>query len=174
MIVSLAVSHHPPVQYSRTLSIPFGRKHALRVCAPCTGEALGAAITVVFILYHLPPSVWATAGLASILPLAAIIDWSTQAHGKRESCNLLRIVTGAMFSAGCVLSLRLLLSDAWAMGVASLLVIGMEGWIALSILRHAGVVDAVLLPFLEYAAALQNESSSPRETSEGSPVSTMD
>jgi uncharacterized membrane protein len=84
----------------------FGRK--LRLCARCTGYALGfLALTAVISLQglqffgSLSPLLQVSACLLLLAPLT--LDWMTQSWGLRESNNGIRLLTG--FSLGSGVSL---------------------------------------------------------------------
>ena len=153
VVFSLLLSHHPPAQYTRTLRLSFrGRK--VRICARCTGELLGLLITIAVYRYLSLLPVWLITIVAAVFPLAAIIDWSTQANEMRESTNVLRLVTGAMFSCACVLVGRFLAFGLfWAFALAFGVIL-LEGVIALKLLKRAGAIERVLAPFEEYAESL--------------------
>ena len=75
----------------------FGRR--LRLCARCTGYALGfLAVTAVISLQGLPffgslsPLYQVSVCLILLAPLT--LDWMTQSWGLRESSNGLRLLTG--------------------------------------------------------------------------------
>jgi len=154
VILSLLISHHPPAQYSRTIRIRLGRARALRLCARCTGEAAGLVFTLCALghLTHVP-----TPGLLAmsvVLPIPAIADWSTQAMEWRESSNPIRLLTGALFAAGCVLIGLLVARGAYVYSMAAMGIVGMEAALALRFLRRTGAIDRVMETFETYAEEL--------------------
>uniref|UniRef100_A0A7V3JAN2 DUF2085 domain-containing protein n=1 Tax=candidate division CPR3 bacterium TaxID=2268181 RepID=A0A7V3JAN2_UNCC3 len=101
-IMRFILSHHPPSQISRTIRIKFLNKKVY-LCARCSGECLGI-ITVFMILYFLKSlPLFLHASLIFFLPIPAIVDWTTQTMGYRESNNLLRLGTGMLFGGALVL-----------------------------------------------------------------------
>lgn len=68
------------------------------ICARCTGVLLGWIAGIIYcILLEVPRGYFA---LLVIIPL--IIDGGTQSSGKRESNNVLRIITGILFGMGTI------------------------------------------------------------------------
>jgi len=67
------------------------------LCARCTGICLGAVTALLFNLMGLPHiSILVSIVLVSLL----VLDGSTQLLGWRKSNNILRLVTGFLFSIG--------------------------------------------------------------------------
>jgi uncharacterized membrane protein len=149
IIFNLIFSHHPPCQYNRTLRI-WGN---FRVCARCTGEAIGLVLTI-FLVKVCNISSWEWAILAIFTPLPAIIDWSTQATEKRESNNYIRLVTGATFSFSWVIIGFLFARRDILPGLFTLAIVILEGLIAFKILWQAGIFNRVLKPFEDYEESL--------------------
>lgn len=153
VIFSLLFSHHPPCQNNRTFLLSFGSRK-LRICARCTGELFGLIATLITLRYFSTCPLWLSIAIATVLPLGAIIDWSTQANGTRESTNGLRFITGAMFSSACVfIGHFIALQQYWVFA----LTIGvdiLEGIIAVKLLQRAGAIELVLIPFEKYAESI--------------------
>ena len=92
-----------------------------------------------------------------LLPLPAILDWTTQALERRESTNLLRLFTGALFAAGCACIGFLASMGYHALFLTSVGTLLAEGLLAMLILRDAGAIERVLEPFETYAEQLATE-----------------
>jgi len=143
VILRLVLSHHPPSQASRTFRVPLGSGNGFRICARCTGQLIGALVGALFVSHwHL--SLPSAIIIGSAFPVAAIWDWTTQARGCRESHNILRVTTGAMFALGCVIIGRLLFAGDIAVGLLALLIVGSQGTLALCILRRCGAIERIL------------------------------
>jgi len=68
------------------------------ICARCTGVLLGWIIGIVYCsLSEIPKSYFT---ILIFIPL--IIDGGTQLLGKRESNNILRLITGILFGMGTI------------------------------------------------------------------------
>lgn len=153
-ILALLLSHHPPVQHNRTLCLRLTPNRRVRLCARCTGEGIGLVATL-WALHHVAtwPG-WAALLVASALTLPAIVDWSTQAMELRESTNLVRLITGAMFASGCVTIGYFVAIGRFALFAGGLCIVAAFGLTALKLLQRAGAIERVLLPFEEYAESL--------------------
>jgi len=89
--------------------------------------------------------------LTALFPLAGIVDWTSQALGKRESHNLLRVLTGAMFSLTCLVIGRLGKVHLFALAI---LLLTAEIEIALLFLYKKQAIESILAPLREYAESL--------------------
>ena len=107
--MNTSVFHWEPLlAHSHWFSIrAFGKE--LRLCARCSGVVLGfiCSKSLLTALFRSSLGVvlqFQTGFVAAlILALPAIIDWTTQAVGFRESNNPLRVVTGFLEGAGVLL-----------------------------------------------------------------------
>jgi len=99
-------------------------------------------------------SVWLMVALATLFPLAGIVDWTTQALGKRESHNLLRVHAGAMFSLACLVIGRFLAIGKTHLFAFAILLLAAEVEIALFILYKKQAIESILAPLREYAESL--------------------
>lgn len=149
--MGLILSHHPPCQHNRTLLVPFFR---FRLCARCFGEAWGLVICLWLLKRFHPTPSYPQVLMVGLFSLPAIIDWSTQAIGWRESNNYLRIMTGGMFAAACVQTGYFLAKGSFIYGAASLIIIIFEGMVALRWLKRSGAFERILAPFEDYAKSL--------------------
>lgn len=156
-IARLLLSHHPPSQKNRTFRVPIGRGEELRLCARCVGQTIGAVVALVIPISCSTWPQWYCVLLVSGMSLPAIIDWTTQTLGYRESHNILRVITGALFAAGCILIVRLFISRCFIASLVSLFVLVIQSIIAIVILRRSGSIEDVLRE-LEEQAALLNRS----------------
>jgi uncharacterized membrane protein len=68
------------------------------LCSRCTGLGTGLLISLVFGLFHF--SIPSTFGIALMLPL--LLDGFSQLMSLRQSNNPLRLITGILFSVGCL------------------------------------------------------------------------
>ncbi|MEM2637437.1 MAG: DUF2085 domain-containing protein [Candidatus Korarchaeota archaeon] len=93
------LSHHTPDRYCRTFTLRVG-KNEIHFCARCTFMyfGFGAGLLLLFLFPLYIPNVLLRNVLPGLLALPAVIDWSTQTLGMRESSNRLRAITG--FSLG--------------------------------------------------------------------------
>ena len=71
------------------------------VCARCTGIIIGMLLMPIFHFEIIRPTILFV--LISMMPTA--IDGTTQALGRRESNNFLRLLTGILFGMGQVASI---------------------------------------------------------------------
>jgi uncharacterized membrane protein len=150
----LLLSHHPPCQYNRTLLIPWLN---IRVCARCFGELVGMIMSLWLLVGVRPvPSYWLVMAV-SVLTLPAIVDWSTQAIGWRESNNYLRILTGGMFAAACVQVGFFLRTASFDYFIAGFFLIAIEGFAAVKWLEVVGAFPKIMAPFEEYAETILKE-----------------
>ncbi len=110
------LSHHRPARYSHTLLVRI-RGRRVHLCARCTGQAIGALAFVLAVValpqFRSPLFLPQFQILFGIAPLAATLDWTSQALGRRESRNGLRIVTGALLGVAWTDTLTLLLTQHW-------------------------------------------------------------
>jgi hypothetical protein len=92
--------------------------------------------------------------LTALFPLAGIVDWTSQALGKRESHNLLRVLTGAMFSLTCLVIGRFLTMGKVHLFALAILLLTAEIEIALLFLYKKQAIESILAPLREYAESL--------------------
>lgn len=90
----MLLSHHPPCDYDHTLQ--FGK---LRICARCTGIALGASIGIALLVAFSFPQHSVLFGIAFLLPLPAVIDFITHELGLWKSNNLARWLSGLLLGS---------------------------------------------------------------------------
>jgi uncharacterized membrane protein len=74
----------------------FYKEQQFPICARCTGIYIGYIAVIVFATFRTHFSVLWSFGLA--IPM--FIDGITQAYFRRESTNVLRLITGLMFGVG--------------------------------------------------------------------------
>lgn len=96
------LAHHTRGRYARTFR--WSRKgRTYHVCARCAGQAAGLVALVVLVLleehFRAPLFSWTWQAPFALAPLPAAWDWTTQALGRRESTNILRLVSGALLGA---------------------------------------------------------------------------
>lgn len=107
------ISHHPPVQYDRTILIA-----GLRLCARCTG-LLGGLLLGVMVLMAAPGGDFLTMpvllGLVMVVLVLGVIAFVQNEIGLRQSNNAERIAFG--------LSLGFLWAISWEKGVYAFLVV---------------------------------------------------
>lgn len=90
-ILLFLLSHHQEEQYSRTIKIT----NSVRLCARCTGMVLGFISLLIINFFLIPYFTWFIAlPLMLLMIIPALVDWLTQKFRKRESNNVLRILTG--------------------------------------------------------------------------------
>lgn len=70
--------------------------HKSFLCSRCCGISLGVIATLVFSFFHLPIS--PLMGISLTIPM--LLDSFSQLLGLRQSNNLLRLITGFLFSLG--------------------------------------------------------------------------
>jgi uncharacterized membrane protein len=143
----VVISHHLPARYARTFAGRF-RGQTLHFCARCTGQALGlVACFLVFwvsALQSLPLFAPGAQFLIALGPLPAAFDWTTQALGRRESSNRLRVASGTLL--GCALTdmLLLIVTERWLFVGAGLLVFAIYAAAVLIVLKFSGAWRRVL------------------------------
>jgi len=98
-LARMIIEHHPPWLRSRCLKLNIGGRQ-IYLCARCTGTLIGYIFTKLIQIAF--PSIL----IAAALGLPALLDWSTQKLGFRESSNLIRILTGLLLGSGIALSLN--------------------------------------------------------------------
>jgi len=120
------IAHHFPARYSRTFAVPWGARR-YHICARCTGQFVGILAYIVFVIIALPrytgfftPQVQF---LFAFAPLPGAIDWVTQAVGRRESTNTIRVLTGLLAGATMADGIALIVLQQWALVAAAGLVL---------------------------------------------------
>ncbi|MFZ0700022.1 MAG: DUF2085 domain-containing protein [Thermoplasmata archaeon] len=153
------IAHHFPDRYRRTLTVPWGTRQ-YHLCARCTGQALGVLAYVAFVIVALPylggffaPQVQF---LFAFAPLPGAIDWVSQAIGRRESTNALRLLTGVLAGATMADGIALIVLQQWALVGAAFLVLA--GYILgiLLVIRRSGAWVRIIeehFPGLEFESA---------------------
>ncbi len=90
----LLLSHHSRKNLSHTLMIPIAGR-SVRLCARCTGIAMGIALGLVS-LRSLLGIFSSFPLLIGLFPLPGAADWLLQVFRVRQSTNPRRIVTGVL------------------------------------------------------------------------------
>lgn len=120
------IAHHFPPRYGRTFTVPWAT-HRYHICARCTGQALGVLAYVAVALVTLPHSPGLLAPQVQFLfafgPLPGALDWVTQAVGRRESTNGLRLITGALAGATMADGVALIVFQQWILVAAASLIL---------------------------------------------------
>ena len=93
----MVVSHHPPVQYDRTVSLL-----GLRICVRCSGALLGMATGLVLSQEIFGADFTMPFWAAALLPIPAAANFVGYELGRIGSNNLARVLTG--FLAGLTLA----------------------------------------------------------------------
>lgn len=141
------LSHHPSSRYSRTLRIAF-RRTFVHLCARCTGQVAGAiAYLATFLTVLSSPALLPNLSfefVVALLPAPAAIDWFTQAIGRRESNNSLRIVSGALLGFAGMDFLMLLLTQHWILGVGALLVVAIYLIALMGGVHWSGAIERIV------------------------------
>jgi uncharacterized membrane protein len=102
----LLISHHEPPYMNRCWHITY-REHTLHICARCSALLIGIISALFIHLFIFPILVNPITFFgAFLLSLPAVIDWSTQTLGIRESENPMRALTGFLlgYAVGFVLA----------------------------------------------------------------------
>lgn len=153
------IAHHFPDRYRRTLRGP-GRLCRYHVCARCTGQVLGILAYVILVLVAAPDYggffTVQTQVLFAFAPLPGAIDWVTQAVGRRESTNSLRVVTGFLAGATMADGIALIVLQRWMIVAAAFAVLA--GYILglLLTIRASGAWEKIIeehFPGLEVKSA---------------------
>ncbi len=102
------LSHHVPAAWDRCYTVHLSGRR-VRLCARCLGIYPGIAIGLIVSL--IGPT-WA-AGLlpASLLPLPALLEWTTTTVGSHPGRNPIRTATGLLLGYAYGIGLTLLLID---------------------------------------------------------------
>lgn len=153
------LAHHFPERYRRTFSLRAGSRR-YHLCARCTGQVLGILAYIAFVVlavphvagFYTPPVQF----LFAFAPLPGAIDWVTQAIGRRESTNALRVATGFLAGATMADGIALVLLQQWALVGAAFLVLA--GYIVglLIAIRRSGAWTRIIeehFPGLELESA---------------------
>ena len=141
-VAALLLSHHPPEHLHRTVVLGWGR-HRVRLCARCLGVAIGAVAAAAAAAVAGPPafSPWLVACCALAAAAGALVDFHGQMMRRWESTNARRLVTGAAFGAGLVVSVHQAAAAAvlWPVSVPALVVVYFI-WVASGRRRSARMV----------------------------------
>jgi len=120
------LSHHLPTRFNRTIAIR-GRARTYHVCARCSGQFIGllAWLVAFAALPLMKLSIFddRVQLLFALLPLPAALDWITQAAGRRESRNSLRVLSGMMLGAAFTDLLASLVLARWTIVLVGLFVL---------------------------------------------------
>jgi uncharacterized membrane protein len=96
------LAHHRPERRDRCYRLgPFGRR--IDLCARCSGVYPG--IVLGLLGYVLAPSPFADPLLVGLLPLPALLDWTTTTMGNWNGRNSVRTATGVSLGYGYGLGL---------------------------------------------------------------------
>jgi len=121
------LSHHAPDRWNRTIPVRLGSRN-LHCCARCTGQVLGAIVWLALFLVGglsgSPLFSIRTQAVLTLFPLLASGDWVSQSMGRRESSNLLRVLSGALLGFALVNALGLLLTGQLSIFLGQALVAG--------------------------------------------------
>ena len=102
----LLISHHEPPFMNRCWRISF-RGHTLHICTRCSALFVGIplGLFIQFNIFRIEITPLTFLG-AFLLSLPAVVDWSTQTLGLRESRSSMRAFTGFLlgYAVGFVLS----------------------------------------------------------------------
>lgn len=79
-----------------------------------------------------------------MLALPAILDWTTQALGFRESQNWLRLATGAAFGLGGASWIGLLIGKAFIEALAAVALLALPVAVAMYVLKRSGAADRLV------------------------------
>ena len=123
MIFFLLLSHHMPERLHRTIRVGF-RGKCIHFCARCTGIYPGILSVFVFSFFGFSFPAWSILPLLIVLPFPTAADWVTQSCKKRESRNLVRVVTGFLLGIGYGLILLLLVKGLFILFLESLVIVG--------------------------------------------------
>lgn len=124
------------------------RGRSLRLCARCTGQVVGilTGLTVLGIseVLRFPVFSFVVQSIASLLPLLAAWDWTSQSLGRRESTNSLRLVSGTLLGIAFIDLLGLLVFRQFEMFLGGLLILALYVAGIAIILRVTGAWRRVL------------------------------
>ncbi len=93
----MIVSHHPPVQYNRTVSLL-----GLRICVRCSGALLGMVTGLILSREIFGAGFTMPFWAAALLPIPTAVNFVGYELGRIDSNNLARVLTG--FLAGLTLA----------------------------------------------------------------------
>ncbi|MBN2137901.1 MAG: DUF2085 domain-containing protein [Sedimentisphaerales bacterium] len=145
------LSHHPPRHIHRTIRLRCGNSE-YRICARCLGLVSGmiaAGLLSAAGLHFNADGIFGRA-LLPAMTLPAIVDFASQLTRKRESTNLRRLLTGALFGAALALSIHRVSQGQWAdASTIVLLVAAFFVWTVSSRRRLAGMLRHLRL-YAEY------------------------
>jgi len=146
---ALLLSHHPPEHMHRTLRLALGERR-VRVCARCTGIALGAISGVFLPLRDVASlSPWRCVAILAALAVPAVLDFHRQLVSGHESNNPRRVATGYCFGLALLAGCRLGFSCGWAIVLVVPLIVG--AWMLSVAVRPSGRLR--LIAHLQYYAA---------------------
>lgn len=100
------------------------------------------ALGLFLLSFHLSPRL--SAVVLPVLALPAILDWTTQALGFRESQNWLRLATGAAFGLGGASWIGLLIGKAFIEALAAVALLALPVAVAMYVLKRSGAADRLV------------------------------
>ncbi len=123
MIFFLLLSHHMPQRLHRTIRVGFRGKN-IYLCSRCTGiyPAILSVFVASFFGFNFPA--WSILPLLALLPLPSAVDWVTQSCKKRESKNIIRVVTGFLLGISEGLVILLLVKSLFTLFLQALAIVG--------------------------------------------------
>jgi uncharacterized membrane protein len=141
------VSHHQPSRFNRTIRIRIAGR-TLHFCARCTGQAIGAVACLVVLVtadgfraqfFSIPVQL-----VVAAFPAFPAWDWIAQTVSKRESNNLLRIVTGSLLGFALVDGLAAILTAHWTIAIGATIIFVAYVVILMVALRLSGAWREVI------------------------------
>ncbi len=151
-VLYLILAHHPPSRIHRTVQVRVGRFQQ-PVCARCLGQFISVLILLPILLltgFNVSMPYWLV--ITGLCPIPAIVDWTTQTVGHRESTNWLRILTGSMYGVSVALGLTSAIRmEFHNLGFLSLVLLVYMIVITI-IMKRAGVIDTYLKIYENFVA----------------------
>ncbi|MEW6196869.1 MAG: DUF2085 domain-containing protein [Bacteroidota bacterium] len=142
----MLISHHPPCQYNRTISL--GK---YRFCARCTGIMIGIIISF---LFYSGIDINLLLLLSFLLPLPAVFNFTLYEIGFINNNNFYRIITGLLLGISIGWAILNLLTNKIEYAFFSLLWIMILEIIVTIILHRAKVLEKF---FAQYENGLFEE-----------------
>ena len=133
---SMLLSHHAPCDYDHTLTVM-----GVRICVRCTGITIGAVVFTLLLvafpyLQHFMP-LW----LPFVLPLPAVVDFTTHELGWWKSSNVVRWISGVLVGIALGWSGYTILYGKALQGVLLVVSVGCFEVIVAILLRTAGQLE---------------------------------